>query len=313
MSHLRAVIDMGTNTFHLLLARVGEDGSLEKLTDQKLPVMLGRGGISDGRITPEAMQRGLDALMNFTGQAREAGIRPDEIQAFATSAVRSASNSAGFLSRILEETGLRVQVIEGRTEAEMIFRGVAASGALEGLGTALVMDIGGGSVEFILTQDKNIAWLESFEIGGQRLMDAFMDTDPVRPEQILALDAWLETRLEPLFRACVAHPPQALAGASGTFDTIHDMARYANVGGRLEGQGRYGAVSPAFISSLKKELCRKDRSARLAIPGMIEMRVDMIVMAVCLLDLVVRRIGVGQVRCSPYALKEGALMHQSKV
>lgn len=302
---LKAVIDMGTNTFHLLIARVDETGRLDKVVDKKVPVMLGRGGISDGRLTDEAMKRGVDALSNFADTLKTNGIDPADVPAFATSAVRSARNGGEFTDAIFQKAGLCVQVIDGRTEAELIFRGVAGSGALAGADRALVMDIGGGSVEFILNRNKEITWLESFEIGGQRLLDRFMKSDPITQEHITELESFLEIQLKPLFEACSSYCPTILAGASGSFDTIHEIARLSN---HLEQGDWRGTVSPSYITSLQQEFCSKNRTQRLAIPGMVEMRVDMIVMSVTLLDFVVRKIGVKEVRCSPYALKEGALL-----
>ena len=198
---------MGTNTFHLLLAEVGL-GSFDLLEEHKQAVRLGQGGISDGRLGEEAQLRALACLHSFAFQAQIWGIFPSDIQAYATSAVRSASNSREFIDAIATQTGIRVHVLDGPSEAGLIFDGVRASGACEGAETVLVMDIGGGSVEFILGKPNGeIHWLHSFELGAQRLLDRYVRHDPILPQEVSNLKEDLYRKLEPLQEACRLHPP----------------------------------------------------------------------------------------------------------
>src|SRR5690606_25697024 len=122
---------------------------------------------------------------------------------------------------------LKVNVINGDHEAQLIYEGIKLSGSLNGT-TALMMDIGGGSVEFIIGNEKEAFWKRSFEIGGQRLLDLFPYHDPILPEEVDQLNTFLSKQLAPLVEAIEHFKPAQLVGASGTFDTLTDMY-YASI------------------------------------------------------------------------------------
>jgi len=134
-----AVIDLGTNTFHLLLAEQGIDG-IKIFHNEKLPIMLGANGISKGVIGQEAMQRGIEGVAYFHKKISMHNIK--FIYASATSAVRNATNGAEFLEKIKSKTGINIEVISGEREAELIYSGVK-SALIIGNEKVLVMDIGG--------------------------------------------------------------------------------------------------------------------------------------------------------------------------
>ncbi|MDQ4140147.1 MAG: phosphatase, partial [Bacteroidota bacterium] len=170
-----ALIDMGTNTFHLLIAEIKPEGEPETLVKLKESVKLGQDGISLGAIAPDAVERALQTLTNFKVEIDKYDV--SEVRAVATSAVRNAANGAKLTAAILKQTGIEVEVISGDREAELIYYGVKL--ALEiGSERSLIIDIGGGSVEFIICDGDTIFWKQSFEIGAQRLMDKFFINDP---------------------------------------------------------------------------------------------------------------------------------------
>src|SRR5690554_7120915 len=145
-----AIIDLGTNTFNLLITEV--EGSLYRiLTESKYPAKLGKGGIHKATITPEAMKRGLEALTAHLITISEYQV--ESIFCLATSAIRNATNGAEFVKKVKQELGLTIPVIPGDEEAQTIFDGVKQVVPL-GSAYALIMDIGGGSVEFIIAKDR---------------------------------------------------------------------------------------------------------------------------------------------------------------
>lgn len=300
-----ALIDMGTNTFHLLVTEVGEQGQLTELYKTKVPVRLGQGGISNGTIAPEASERALRTLRDFRRTIDNLGAQT--VRAMATSMVRNASNGSAFVQEILEQTNIQVEVIDGAREAELIYYGVRFAGVLDEH-TALIMDIGGGSVEFILCNQHEIFWKQSFELGAQRLMDKFFTQDPIPADSVAAEKAYLQERLQPLTEAVAKYKPAVLVGSSGTFDTLCDIAalRHGNI-------SRANNTPPASVLSLPdyyavhQELLHKNHDERLAIPGMLEMRVDMIVLASIAVDFVLQQYNLQEIRVSAYALKEGVL------
>jgi exopolyphosphatase/guanosine-5'-triphosphate,3'-diphosphate pyrophosphatase len=300
-----AVLDLGTNTFQLLIAERTETG-FRIVHDESTAAKIGRGGISQGLLTPEAFERAERALLHLRGATDRHGIAPEAIQAFATSAVRNARNGTEFVEAMRAATGIRIQVIDGDQEAGLIFDGVRLGTEL-GTDPALVMDIGGGSVEFILGSRERIFWKRSFEIGGQRLMDRFMRTDPISLPSVRQLDEYLSEQLLPLTNAIHQYAPTVLIGSAGSFETLNDL-HWMRTHGYLPGPDRASFELPldSFYQSYEL-LLTHDRAGRLALPGMIELRVDMIIVGSCLIAHVLRAYGIPRMQVSTYALKEGVL------
>lgn len=290
-----AIIDLGTNTFHLLIS----DG-LKPLHEERRAVRLGMGGINKGLITPEAVIRAMDCLRAYAGLARSYGA--EKILAFGTSALRNAENREEVCERINTETGILVRVISGEEEATLIWEGIRS--ALDiGDTPGLIVDIGGGSVEFILATSERMIWKRSLEIGGQRLMEKFQHHDPILPEEIAAVEAYLEVSLVEVRQEMRRHGPSTLIGSSGSFDTLSEIHCLRN-------SIAYPAApeTPLTLDSftaIHQDLISRDRSGRMALPGMIDLRVDMIVVASILIRYLLRTHPFRQIRVSSYSLKEG--------
>lgn len=300
-----ALIDMGTNTFHLLITEVSDNGQIQELVKTKLPVRLGQGGISNGAIAPEAYERAIKTLKDFRKQIDAHEV--ETVRAMATSMVRNASNGDNFIKDVFKRTDIRVEIIDGNREAELIYYGVRSAGVLDDT-TSLIMDIGGGSVEFIICDQTDIFWKRSFEIGAQRLMDQFFDQDPIPEESIEAEKAFLQERLQPLTEAVAKYKPSVLVGSSGTFDTLCDIDALSK--GDTSRQVQQPAASTLTVEDFYKihrQLLTKNHDERHAIPGMLEMRVDMIVLASIAVDFVLQQYSLNEIRVSAYALKEGVL------
>ena len=153
-----AVIDMGTNTFHLLLVEL-HGNEFKTIYKEKIAVKLGQGGITQNLIAPEAEKRALHTLGHFKNLIDGESI--SQVFAFATSAVRNATNGPDFVNRVREQLGIQIHVISGDEEAQLIYEGIHFSGALDER-TTLMMDIGGGSVEFIIGNAQEAFWKQSF-------------------------------------------------------------------------------------------------------------------------------------------------------
>lgn len=299
-----AVIDMGTNTFHLIIVEVRKEG-FHIFYREKTAVKIGEHGINYGLITNEAIERALAALANFKEVIEREKV--DQVYATATSAIRNARNGQELVKLIKAETGIETKIISGLEEAEFIYYGV--NRALDmGTKPTLIMDIGGGSIEFIIGTSQQILWKQSFEIGGLRMIEKFHKHDPIIEEEIAAVEDYLQENLEELFKAAEEFKPQTLIGSSGTFDTLSDIYSLRTDQERNPEQTEL-PLSLAAFSEIFEELKIKTRDERLAIPGMIPLRVDMIVVASVLIDLVIRRVGIQNIRVSAYALKEGVLLN----
>lgn len=298
-----AIIDMGTNTFHLLLAEGDKNGYHITYRD-RLAVKIGAGGINEGRITEAGTNRALLAMQSFRNTIDEHG-GASRIYAFGTSALRNASNRDEVRTKIKGLTGIDIQIISGDQEATYIYEGVKAALGL-GDENSLIIDIGGGSVEFIIGNHHQIVWKQSLEIGAQRLLEQFQKNDPISPKEIAALDKHFGDVLAPVFRALQNYPSKILVGSSGSFDTLSDIFCAKHDISKAPDEIETPLSLEGFYE-IYDELIHKNREQRMKIPGMIEMRVDMIVVACCLIRFILENVKFSRIRVSTYSLKEGVL------
>lgn len=291
---------MGTNTFHLLIAEADERG-YHIISRDRLAVKIGMGGINQGIITEEGMHRALLAMQSFKNTMEQSGIT--KVFAFGTSALRNARNGGEVVRKIKELTGIDVNIISGDKEAEYIYMGVKAALHME-REKSLIIDIGGGSVEFIIGDNDHIFWKQSLEIGAQRLLEQFHKNDPITTEEIGALNVYFEKALVPVFDALKIHQPEILIGSSGTFDTLSDIFCIMHDIHKSPEEIETPLSIPGFYE-IYQELIQKNRAERMNMPGMIEMRVDMIVVASCLICYLLEHHAFKRIRVSTYSLKEG--------
>lgn len=295
-----AIIDMGTNTFHLLIAEADERG-YHIISRERLAVKIGMGGINQGIITEEGMHRALLAMQSFKNTMEQSGIT--KVFAFGTSALRNARNSDDVVKKIKALTDIDVNIISGDKEAEYIYMGVKAALHMEHE-KSLIIDIGGGSVEFIIGDNDHIFWKQSLEIGAQRLLEQFHKSDPITQEEIKALDVYFEKALVPVFNALKIYQPEILIGSSGTFDTLSDIFCITHDIHKSPEEIETPLSVPGFYE-IYHDVIQKNRAERMNIPGMIDMRVDMIVVACCLIRYLLEHHAFKRIRVSTYSLKEG--------
>ncbi len=301
----QAIIDLGTNTFHLLLVEKNEP-AYQTLFRESRPAKIGQAGINQGIITEEGIDRALAVLMYFRQVLDQYQVDPEQVVAMGTSAIRVARNQQAFVDRVRKETGIQIRVISGEQEADYIYQGVRAASALDDQ-LALIIDIGGGSVEFILGNQSRVFWKQSLEIGGQRLRERFMLTDPISPASIRRLHDYFQEQLLPVANAVHQYQPTVLVGSSGSFDTLVDMW-FMHEQGHLPDPAETTFTLPiAEFYRAYELLITRNHAERMQLPGMIELRVNMIVVAVCLIDYVLKTYGISQIRTSTYSLKEGVL------
>ncbi|MCP9763418.1 Ppx/GppA phosphatase family protein [Lacihabitans soyangensis] len=298
----KAIIDLGTNTFHLMIFE-GQN----ILFKTSIASKIGQGGINQNIITEDGIQRALAVLTTFKQKLIEFEVDFANVFAFGTSAIRNANNQEAFVERVRNETQITVTVIDGNKEAELIYTGV--SNAVKIDKNALIVDIGGGSVEFILCNPEKILWKRSFEIGGQRLMEKFMKKDKISQTEMGRLEEYLRQELLPLTNAVHQYQPEVLIGSSGSFDTLNDMFFWKKTGdfAPTDIVGFDYPISEFWIAF--EQLIFANHEERMKIGGMIPLRVDMIVVAVCLIKFVLQTYNINEIKISNYALKEGAFFN----
>ena len=298
---ITAILDFGTNTFNLLIAERKERG-FSILLSSKQPVKLGRGGIQANRITPDAIERGFVAIQNHMETIGNYEV--DEIRAFATSAIRNAANGEEFTQEVYRRFGFRTRIIPGNREAELIYKGVRQAVSLREEND-MILDIGGGSIEFIICNNQGIVWKRSFELGMARLLERYTLSDPITSEEVRVLEDYFIQELAPLHEAVLKEKPSTLIGASGSFDTFQAIIMHRK---GMEPDHFFGReISLRDYSRLHKDLLRSTREERLAMPGMEPVRVEMIVAATIFVSFVIRSCQIKRLYHSEFALKEGVI------
>ncbi len=300
-----ALIDLGTNTFHLLIVEIRPGQPPHELLRTKAGVRLGEGGISRGEIAEAPYARALHTLAGFKEEIELH--QATTVRATATSAMRVTRNGPQLVQDIFAQTGIEVEVIGGEREAELIAAGIRRAVPL-GQEKHLLVDIGGGSIEFIIADADTIYWKQSFEIGAQRLLDQFFP-DPsgaFPPASLVAELEFLADALAPLTAAVAAHGPLAgLVGSSGSFDTFADLSV-----GQVRREADLPPATAIPLESFRQhfaQLLVLDHDQRVALPGMFPMRANMLVVAGVVIYFVLKTCDLTRITASAYALKEGLL------
>ena len=299
-----AIIDLGTNTFNLLIVEVNPDKTYQSLYHTKVSVKLGEGGINKGFIALVPFQRGIEALKYYKELIESYSAK--KIYAFGTSALRDASNGKTFLDTAEQKTGIKIQTISGEREAELIYYGVRDAVKMNN-DLSLIIDIGGGSTEFIIANKNEIKWKHSFLLGAARLLERFDPSDPISDKEMNELNDYIKQELKLLFEAIEKYPVTELIGASGSFDSFAEMiACRFYTPDILKNKTEYTFKLDDF-AVIYKDILKSTKEERSQMKGLIAMRVDMIVISSIMVQLVISSFKIKKMRLSSYSLKEGVL------
>lgn len=301
-----AVLDLGTNTFHLMIADVAGNKIEQQVAAENRDAKLGEGGITNGIITDTAFERGLDALRFFQSVIAKHGA--DEIHATGTAALRSASNGSDFIRKARSETGIDINIIDGTREAELIYKGVRH--AVDLAEPALIMDIGGGSVEFIFCDKHEVFYKKSYQIGAARLMALFHHSDPISEADTLAIHQHLDEQLADLKINAHIFKPQILIGSAGAFETFADLIAL-----KFNTPPRSGKINFIFntdhLYSVINDILKSTHEERVNNEAIIPVRKDMIVVSSILTTYIINELQIPEIVMSAYALKEGLLFDKT--
>lgn len=316
-----AAIDIGTNSIHLIVANVHPHSRYEIIESSKEMVRLGRGGLTEGVLMDDAQDRAIVALQRMMKLA--AAKKVDQVVAVATSAVREASNGGEFLARIMDECGLRVQVIQGIEEARLIYMAVREAVDF-GDHNVLIVDIGGGSVEFILANAKQALLLRSLKLGVARLREMFISKDPFPSRETRALAVHVGNQLAPLRKQIEAAGGFSMViGTSGTILNVCALAEALRDGKKVgrskasleersakrRSNGRDGLLlERRALREVTKKLTSLSPRARERLPEYDIKRGDLAVVGACLLDEMFDALRISQLRSCDRALREGVIL-----
>jgi exopolyphosphatase/guanosine-5'-triphosphate,3'-diphosphate pyrophosphatase len=291
-----AAIDCGTNSFHLLVARVGADGVIEPLDRAKEMVRLGDSAFK-GVISEEATARAVEGIRRFRGIAERGGC--DAIIAVATSAVREAENGGDFVRIVRDETGIELTVIRGDEEARLIYLGARSVLHLAAR-RALVVDIGGGSVELIVGDARDVHYTASLKLGVLRLLDLHPVSDPITPDQRAKLAEHLHRVLESAMAPVRKIGFEVLAMTSGTARQVAEL-----VPSPVDAKDKQRRVAFKDVYQLEDRLCALPSAERARISGLDPRRVDSIVPGVILVRALLETAHADEYVMCETALREG--------
>ncbi len=295
-----AAIDLGTNSFHVVIARVRADGTSEAITREKESVRLGSGSGDYATIHPEAMERGISCLKRFKNLADSHNA---EVVAIATSALREAENREAFLKRALDEAGIQIEVISGNEEARLIYLGI-----LQGLPVfekrILLIDIGGGSTELLVGEKGETLFSTSLKLGAVRLTEKYLKKDPIGIMDLQKCRIHIESVLSSFLPQIESFKPFTVIGSSGSITSVAAMA-LETMGEKRERLNGFEFGMDSFKSVRKQVLESDTIKKRQKIAGLDAKRADIIVAGVMVLDEILHRLKVPSVTVSDYALRDG--------
>ena len=296
-----AVIDCGTNTFNLLVAEVTREG-WSVLFHNKVAVKLGEGGFEEKIIHPHRFARGLDALL--VHKSALDNLECDQTFAFATSALREASNGVDFIAKAKSLFGLDIELISGDREAELICEGVRSSMEL-GEKPLCIMDIGGGSTEFVIANAHEIFWKKSYLLGVSRLTDRIQPADRIETSQLRELEGILHEELSDLKQALSLHKVDRLVGSSGSFDTLRAMHFRDALGDAMP--ELHADIPLQAFQSMHQWLLKSSLSDRVKHPAIPSIRAQYMPLAAHLVYFILGFHSFTKLTHSAYSLKEGAI------
>jgi len=298
-----AAIDIGTNSVHMIVVRVRPDFSFEIVDREKEMVRLGAGGLDGKRLTPEAMNAALQALSKFARLAESHKV--DEVLAVATSATREAENGGAFLKAIERRTGIRARIITGTVEARLIH--LAAVYGVDTPKPAVVIDIGGGSVEITRGTGREVEFARSFKIGVIRLTERFVDSDPISSRDERKMTKFIREEVDRYLDHIVETGFDRVIGTSGTILSLGTVATAIERG--IVPQGVRNLRVPAkSLRRLRKTVVEMDLEERMHLPGLDPRRADLMVAGAVLLDTLLKKLGAEELTLCDLALREGVLL-----
>jgi exopolyphosphatase/guanosine-5'-triphosphate,3'-diphosphate pyrophosphatase len=298
-----AAIDIGTNSVHMIVVRVRPDFSFEVIDREKEMVRLGAGGLDGRKLTRAAQTAALQALSKFERIARSHQV--DEILAAATSATREAENGGAFLKAIARQTGVRARIITGTEEARLIH--LAAVYGVDTPTAAVVIDIGGGSVEVTLGTGREVRHARSFKMGVIRLTERFVTSDPLDRRDERKLVKFIANEVDRYLDLITREGFTRLIGTSGTILSLGAMAT-ALERGTVPDEVRNLRVSARSLKRLRKQVTGLDLEERLTLPGLDPRRADLVVAGSILLDTLVEKLGADEITLCDLALREGLVL-----
>jgi len=295
-----AAIDIGSNSIHMIVARIDGDGSIETIDRMKEMARLGEETLSTGYLSESAQERGIDAIRKLKALADSYHV--DAIIAVATSATREARNGADFIRRVSDECGVSAKIITGIEEGRLIYLGTREVFPY-GSQKALIIDIGGGSVELILADQRREYLVKSLKLGVRRLKDRFLPSIPPSTEEIDELTTHIRLRAESIVRSVRRRGFDTILGTSGTAAALARIAHMSE-----EPATDSSRVARDLLARTVDRLTTLSDADLPSVPGLDDRRRDVIVHGAVLMRTLVEAFGGDGFSYCDAALREGMIV-----
>ncbi|MDB5033245.1 MAG: exopolyphosphatase [Chlorobi bacterium] len=299
-----AAIDVGTNSFHLVIVRLLGDRKFSVIAKEKMTVRLGESPSQIKHLGEEAMERGIEAMKLF---ALVAARTASPVRAVATSAVREAANRDEFIRKVLDRTGIEIEVVSGFEEARLIYLGILQALPVYNDRIAL-FDIGGGSTEFLIGEEGGIRYANSFKIGAIRMTQRFFPDEKVSAEQVERCRLFLRGEIYHVAEVIRRAFPRHVVASSGTAQTVAAMALTAR-GGSVPESLNGVTITRREVSDITQRIIKARTFAeRAAIPGVDPRRADILAAGAVTMETIMEECGFRELTISTYALREGIIL-----
>ncbi len=302
-------IDLGTNSFHAVIVDIYPDGSFRKVDTLKEMVVLAKGSGLGKKLTDAAIKRGMKALKNIKLLCENQGA--EEILAYATSAIREAENGGDFIQQSIDELGIKINAIPGRLEAELIGYAVQHGVRLDDK-AVLIVDIGGGSVEFIIANRDEFFDLASLKIGVSRMTDRFKPKDPISKAEEETLKSHYKEQMSGIISSFRNFNSDIMIGCSGTLQAIGLMIAHRRNKDASEVMLNELDFTSDDFRSFYRYFIKLNRKERAKVRGLDSKRLDFIVAGVVLVHQIIEEFGIKHIRISDQALREGIIIRYLK-
>lgn len=299
------VLDIGSNTVHLLLVDAHYGAAPIPASKLKIPLRLAEHLTPEGNVDDEAVETLLDFIHKAQSLAEDLGV--SELMAFATSAIRDAGNGVNVLKRLVDETGIQVEVLSGEDEARMTFLAVRRWFGWSA-GRLLVMDIGGGSLELASGIDEEPDVAVSLPLGAGRLTRAYLHNDPPTPEELRELRKHVRASIASVVGKVRRGGEPSIAVASSK--TFKQLARIAGAPSSSEGLFVNRTLTLGSVQQLVKDLATLPVADRALIPGVSEGRAEQLLAGAVVAEGAMELLGIEELAICPWALREGVILHR---
>ncbi|KAA0208075.1 Ppx/GppA family phosphatase [Ignavibacteria bacterium CHB1] len=305
-NHSLAAIDIGTNSIHIVVAKVTDINRFKVLTSDKEVVRLGSGSRDMKYLNKEAMNRAIKALKRFKLICNDYNA---VVRAVATSATREAINRDEFINQVFEKTGIVIEVVSGYEEARLIYLGV-----IQALPVfkkkILVIDIGGGSTEFVLGNLGNVNFGQSIKIGAIRLTNKYFPEGITSKKRTDDARTFVKSSINPIVRALDNQGFDLVVGTSGTITNIGQMIIENGYGNGADSNNinNFVCTRDAVEKLSRKILKIETPDGRKKIPGIDPKRLDIIPAGVIIVDQILKELNIDSITISNYALREGIIL-----